>query len=104
MRQTRTRVVSRTHRETPVRVWLLSLLAALTGFAAAGLSVILDGTPRAVFASAAVVLLVTALFCVVVTFFESHSAPPFDPDEPLEEPPVPHSQVTLVHDPKETHK
>jgi hypothetical protein len=92
---------SRTDREVPARAWRLSMLAAFAGIAAAGLAVIVDGTSRAVFASAAIILLITAFFCVGVTSLESHSGPPFDPDEPPAEPPVPQSQVTLIHDPKE---
>jgi hypothetical protein len=93
---------SRGARKVPTRAWRLALLAALAGIAAGTLALILQGAPRAVFGAAAVVLLVTAFFCVGVTSLESHSGPPFDPDEPPAEPPVPQSQVTLIYDPKET--
>jgi hypothetical protein len=92
---------SRTGSKVPARAWRLSLLAAIAGISAAGVAIILDGTPRAVLAGAAIVLVATAFFCLGTTSLHAHSGPPFDPDEPREEPPVPQSQVTLVHDPKE---
>ena len=94
------RTDSGTGRNVPARAWRLSLLAAAAGTAAAGLAIIWDGAPRALLAGAAVVLLITAFFCFGVTSLESHSGPAFDPDEPRPEPPVPQSQVTLVHNPQ----
>lgn len=91
---------SRTNRKVPARAWRLSLLAALAGIAAGGLAILLAGTPRAAFASAAVVFLVTAFVSVGITALESHGHPPFDPDEPRAEPPVARSRVTLIYDPK----
>jgi uncharacterized RDD family membrane protein YckC len=77
------------------------LLAAIAGITAAGVAIILDGAPSAALAGAAIILIATAFFCLGTTSVEAHSGPPFDPDEPREEPPVPQSQVTLVHDPKD---
>lgn len=91
--------VSRTNRKVPARAWRLSLLATLIGGAAAGLAAMFEGTPRAIFAGAAIVFLIAAFFCVGVTSLESQRGPPFDPDAPPAEPPVPQSQVTLVYDP-----
>jgi len=98
---TRTQTDSRAGRNVPARAWRLSLLAAAAGIAAAGLAFFWDGAPRALFAGAAAVLLITAFFCFGVTSLESHSGPAIDPDEPRTEPPVPQSQVTLVHNPRE---
>jgi hypothetical protein len=92
---------SRTGCKVPARAWRLSLLAAIAGITAAGVATVLDGTTRAVLAGAAIILLATAFFCLGATSLEAHSGPPFDPDEPSEEPPAPQSQVTLVYDPKE---
>lgn len=91
----------RTGHKVPARAWRLSLLVAIAGITAAGVAIILDGTPRTVFAGAAIILLATAFFCFGATSLEAHSGPPFDPDEPFEEPPVPQSQVTLLHDSEE---
>jgi hypothetical protein len=96
------RTESRTGRNVPARAWRLSFLAAAAGVVAAGVAIAWDGLPRTLFAGAAVVLLITAFFCFGVTSLESHSGPAFDPDEPRAEPPVPQSQVTLVHNPQET--
>jgi len=94
--------VSRSNRKVPARAWRLSVLATIAGIGAGALAVILEGTPCALFAGAAIVLLVTAFFCIGVTALESQSGPPVDPDEPPTEPPVPQSEVTSVYDPKET--
>jgi hypothetical protein len=80
----------------------MALLVAFLAIAAATLAFILRGTPRVVLGAAAIVLMITAFFCVGVTSLEAHSGPLFDPDEPPAEPPVPQSQVTLIYDPKAT--
>lgn len=88
-------------RKVPTRAWLLTLLAALAGIIAGIVAAMLEGTPRAAFAGAAIVFFFTAFFCAGVTSLESSSGPPFDPDEPPPIPPVPKSQVTLVYNPTE---
>ena len=74
-------------------------MAALAVIACGLIARILDGALGAAFGGAAIVLLITAFFCVGVTSQELSSGPPFDPDEPPPIPPVPQSQVALVYDP-----
>lgn len=88
-------------RKVPARAWGLSMLATFVGIAAGGLALLLEAMPRAVFAAAAVVFLLTAFVCFGITSLESRGDPPFDPDAPAGEPPVPQSQVTLIYDPKD---
>jgi hypothetical protein len=92
---------SRTVRQVPARAWSLAVFAAVVGIVSGILAMFLSGMPRAVLAAAAFVFLLTAFLCIGFNSIESRSGPPFDPDEPPAEPPVPQTQVTLVYDPKE---